>query len=357
MKSSLPPAGSTIAVAMSGGVDSSVTAALLIEQGYTVFGLTMNVIPKYVSDSFPVSSQPAITDARSVADQLGIRHYVVDVSEVFDQEIIDPFCREYLNGRTPNPCIHCNRLIKFSALMNAALEHGASYLATGHYVRIIHGSPCRLMKGVDTAKDQSYFLARLTQDQLRRIITPLGGLRKNDVRGIASRFKLSISKKPESQEICFLPDGAYAEFVSQRHPDQTSPGPIIDREGKHIGTHKGLPHYTIGQRRNLGVALGRPQYVTRIDPDANAIHIGDNDDLTGSRVSASAPNWIIPPDQIHGSVLARLRYRHTESPGTIISSDENKIVFEFDEPQRAITPGQQLVLYVGEEVIGSGTID
>lgn len=354
---SITPHKTTIAVAMSGGIDSSVTASLLCEQGFTVIGITMNVVPDYITAEFGVSSTRTVKDAQSVANQLGITHHVLDLSDHFETEIIEPFCNEYISGRTPNPCIHCNRMIKFSRLLEFGRSLGASYLATGHYVRIDHGPPCRLKKGLDGKKDQSYFLSRLTIDQLRQIITPLGTYTKKRVREMAHDLGLVISKKPESQEICFLPDGAYAQFVEYKQPDNCMPGPIKTADGTVVGTHKGLPHYTIGQRRNLGVALGKPQYVTAIDAQNNTLYIGDDDQLQATGVEADSPHWIIPPDSWSSSRLAaRIRYRHDESPGEVVHYDDERVRFRFDEPQRAITPGQQLVLYRDDEVVGSATI-
>jgi len=347
-----PPENTKIAVAMSGGVDSSVTAYLLLRKGYRVEGVTMRVMPE------ELMSSSAVESAQNAARQLRIPHHVIDVSDQFHENIIKPFCAQYMKGRTPNPCILCNKLIKFSVLIEFALKAGAEYLATGHYARIVHDEYVRLKKGIDTKKDQSYFLAKLDQNQLSRIVMPLGEYTKQQVRLIAQEASLCAKNREESQEICFLPDGDYANFVHRHAQVQAKPGPIMDIFGRTIGTHRGLPYYTIGQRKFLGVSLGRPQYVIEIKTAQNAIVIGDNRHLLRRGVRVIDPNWTTPQKPESGIKLkARIRYRHTEEPGILVTTDDKETQFLFNQAQRAITPGQQIVFYSGDEVIGSGVID
>jgi len=336
----------TIAVAMSGGIDSSVTVSLLLEQGYHVFGITMITYS---------GAEKSAADAQIVAEKLGIQHYTIDLRDKFNERIVKPFCMEYLRGRTPNPCIRCNRLIKFRELTSFAKKHDAEFLATGHYVRIENST---LKKGVDLTKDQSYFLSWLRKDQLKQIITPLGNFTKKQIRKKAVELKLHIKDKPESQEIFFLPDENYSSFIEESGLTKTDHGPIVDISDKIVGEHGGLHNYTIGQRRGIGVALGKPQYVVRIIPEENKVVIGDDNELFHKGVKASDPNWFVPPDNLIGQPLkAKIRYRQQEAPGKIISVDENHVSFVFDSLQRAITPGQQLVIYDGDTVLGGAIID
>ncbi|MCD6459923.1 tRNA 2-thiouridine(34) synthase MnmA [bacterium] len=348
-----------IAVAMSGGVDSSVTALLLKKQGWDVIGITMNL---WKPDSTASKSKTAhIKDAQKVAELIGIPHYVLDLKDLFYEKIVVPFCEEYLRGRTSNPCIHCNRTIKFREILKAAQEKfQAGYIATGHYVRIVNDSGrWRLRKGVDPKKDQSYFLSELTLQQLAHIITPLGDYKKLDVLKIAKENKLPVFHKGESQEICFLPDGNYAEFVVNSGLSVSKPGYIYNIDGKKLGTHKGLPHYTIGQRKNLGIALGRPQYVIKIDHRENSIVIGDNEHLFHRGVRTS--NFSCFSGDIkqlqQKPLYARIRYRHKESKGIMRILYNKYIEFIYDQPQRAITPGQHLVVYDEDYVAAAGIIE
>lgn len=346
--------GKRIAVAMSGGVDSSVTALLLKEHGFDVVGVTMKLWKK--SDD---AVDAAVEDAQKVADHIGISHLTFDLTESFYTTIVEPFCKEYIAGRTPNPCIVCNRLIKFGALFDVIKEKCATDLiATGHYARIEYNGSPRLRKGIDPAKDQSYFLSRLTLEQLARSVMPLGEYTKKEILDIAVAKRLPVAHRPESQEICFLPDGGYADFVMNAGGDTCTPGPIVDVHGKKLGEHHGLPHYTIGQRKNLGVALGKPQYVLEINPETNTIVIGDNHGLFHRGVRSKHLNCLysdgFPTDT---PLKARVRYRHREQPGYIQCVHDDSLVFIFNEPQRAITPGQQLVIYDGEYIVGSGFID
>ncbi len=346
-----------IAVAMSGGVDSSVVALLLRDQGYDIVGVTMKLWNSCHTGGHDVSDS-AIRDAKLVADFLGIPHVEVDLQKIFYKSIVEPFCHEYLQGRTPNPCIVCNPLIKFGALLDFVKNDiGADMVATGHYACIEYGDTCTLRKGIDHTKDQSYFLARLTPDQLAASIFPLGTYAKQDIVSIAHDHKLPVANRPESQEICFLPDGKYAEFVMDSGLAHATPGPIVDSSGKKLGTHRGLPYYTIGQRRSLGVALGKPQYVIDIIPQTNTLVIGDDNLLFHRGVCADNLNCLSNEKfLVDKPYRARIRYRHKECPGHIVKITDDTLEFLFDQPQRAITPGQQLVIYDGDSVVGSGFI-
>jgi tRNA-specific 2-thiouridylase len=342
-----------IAVAMSGGVDSSVAALLLRDQGYDIVGVTMKL---QNNCSFADS---AVRDAKKVADYLCIPHFEIDLSDNFSNTVIKSFCREYMQGRTPNPCIICNPLIKFGALFDHVKTIlGADMIATGHYARIEYGNVCRLLKGVDYTKDQSYFLSRLTPGQLAVSIFPLGKYTKPEVVSIALSKKLPVAGRPESQEICFIPGGDYAEFVMASKVANAKPGDIVDINGRKLGLHRGLPYYTIGQRRNIGVALGKPQYVIDIISETNTLVIGDDDLLFHSGVRAVNLNCLNPQGFPAGKhLLARIRYRHGESSGYILSYADDKLEFVFDQPQRAITAGQQLVIYDDDVVVGAGFIE
>ena len=346
-----------VAVAMSGGADSSVAAVILKEQGYDVIGVTMELWQADTSNN----STDHIEDARKIARLLDIPHYVIDLKDIFYEKVVAPFCKEYLNGKTPNPCIHCNRIIKFHEILRFAREKfNISHIATGHYVRI-EKSPdgFRLRKGIDPKKDQSYFLARLTPDQLSHIITPLGNYNKADIMKIAEQKNLPVFHKGESQEICFLPDGNYADFVADCGLAQSKPGNIYNIDGKKLGTHKGLSHYTIGQRKSLGIALGKPQYVISINAKDNSIVIGDNEHLFHKGMLAKNLSFL--SDNIerlqNKPVYARIRYRHKESKGVMRVIDSNTMEFIYDQPQRAVTPGQHLVVYDDDYVAAAGVID
>jgi tRNA-specific 2-thiouridylase len=342
-----------VVVAMSGGVDSSVAAALLREEGHKIIGLTMQLLPRNGSTC---CGRDAIESARRVAFKLGIPHYVVDFRERFARSVIDDFCREYSLGHTPNPCVICNNEIKFGALREKAAEMGADYVATGHYARIEEdNNRVRLKKGIDTKKDQSYFLCRLTQEQLRHALFPVGGLEKIEVRRIAREMGLPIAARPESQEICFIPDDDYAGFLQGRLA--SSPGPILDGQGKVLGEHRGIVSYTIGQRHRLGLAAAEPVYVTAITPDRNAVIVGTRAQTYGTELIASHLNWIAPDAPSYPfNVRARVRYRHREAEATVTPQDDDNYYVKFAAPQMAITPGQTIAFYDGDTVIGGGTI-
>jgi tRNA-specific 2-thiouridylase len=334
-----------VAIAMSGGVDSSVAAALLKQSGHDVFGVTMDLGSR---------SAASIESAREAAGRLGIPHAVIDLRDVFERRVIDGFCREYARGRTPNPCVVCNREIKFGALRERAVAMGADLIATGHHARIEGGL---LKKGADTRKDQSYFLCRLTPGQLAGAVFPIGRLTKPEVRRLAAGLGLPAASRPESQEACFVPGGNHAAFVSDHLRRPALPGPILDEAGRTLGEHRGISSYTIGQRHGLGVAAAEPLYVTAIRPEQNAVVVGTRESTLTSELVAGDLNWIAcPPPTSPIELKARVRYRHPEAPAVITPLDENTVHVKFAEPQMAVTPGQTIAFYDGDAVIGGGTI-
>lgn len=352
-------------VAMSGGVDSSVTAALLKEQGYEVIGVTMQLWPHNEqaegADRFgSCCGTGAIEDAKKVAHKLGIPHYVMNFRDVFAEKVIDYFCREYSAGRTPNPCIKCNQYIKFDALLEKAKGLGADSIATGHYARIEKATDGRyiLKKGLDLRKDQSYVLYTMTQEQLAHTLMPVGSLNKSEVRQIARDLGLPIAEKAESQEICFIPDDNYPAFLKERIPQAVKAGPILDKDSRNIGEHRGILYYTIGQRKRLSIAAKEPLYVTAIDCNRNAIVVGSKNEVYGDELIATDLNWIsidILDKPIRAK--AKIRYLHNEGDAIIEPIDgEDKVRVKFSEPQMAITPGQAVVFYDGDTVIGGGVI-
>ncbi|MGA2587297.1 MAG: tRNA 2-thiouridine(34) synthase MnmA [Candidatus Aminicenantales bacterium] len=355
-----------VGVAMSGGVDSSVAAALLKGQGYDVIGVTMNLfsLPREACRSENLRSccgWKAQEDANRVAIALGIPHFVVDFRPEFEASVIADFCREYRRGRTPNPCIRCNRFIKFGLLLERVKALGADFVATGHYAigGVDPASGRRLLrKGIDAAKDQSYFLYPLMQAELTRTLFPVGEYTKEQIRGLAAEYNLPVAEKAESQEICFIPDDDYPRFLKERWPDAFRSGPIVDTRGKKIGTHGGIAHFTIGQRRGLGIAAPHPLYVVAIDVGKNTIVAGKNEDLYRRGLEASDVNWISGEGPAEPrAARARIRYKHVEAPATITPRDSGKVLVEFEKTQRAITPGQAVVFYDGDIVLGGGIID
>jgi len=344
-----------VAVALSGGVDSAVAAALLREEGYQVIGVTMRVWPP----DGPAGGVAA--GARRVADRLDIPHHVVDCRGVFAERVIAHFCREYDLGRTPNPCIRCNQFIKFGALRERARELGADFIATGHYARIEKDAAngrYLVKKGSDRSKDQSYFLYALTQEQLKYSLFPLGGFNKERVRRIAEELGLPAASRPESRDICFIPDSDYPRFLKDYAGGATRPGPILDRRGNVLGEHKGLIFYTIGQRKGLGISAGEPLYVVAIDRERSAVIVGSREETYGSELTASELNWMAngkPRRPLR--VKARIRYLHREAGATVIPSGEDRVQVVFEEPQMALTPGQAVVFYDGERVVGGGSIE
>ncbi|HYU77859.1 MAG TPA: tRNA 2-thiouridine(34) synthase MnmA [Vicinamibacterales bacterium] len=351
-----------IVVAMSGGVDSSVAAALLAEQGHDVIGVSMQLYDQTEGQaSFGTCCTiDDLHDARRVAAAIGIPHYILNFENRFDEQVVSNFVREYTHGRTPIPCAHCNSDVKFSTLLERAMGFGAATLATGHYARIDRADDggFRLRRGLDGSKDQSYFLFSLTQEQLARAQFPVGHLGKTEVRELARRLNLRVASKPDSQEICFVPDGDYAAFIERRSPDLTRPGVIVDRQGTRLGTHAGVHRFTIGQRKGLGLSASEPLYVLEIKPDASEIVVGPRDALGRATLTASEVNWVsgVAPSSWQ-RVQAQIRYRHGAAPARVRALDDGRADLEFDEPQSAITPGQAVVFYDGDVVVGGGWID
>ena len=353
-----------IVVAMSGGVDSSVAAALLREQGHDVIGLSMQLYDQRGTEEGAASFGSCCTlddlhDARRVASAIGIPHYIVNFERQFQDTVISNFVREYASGRTPLPCAHCNSDLKFSTLLERALGFGAGHVATGHYARVEEKEGRWLLKrSLDPAKDQSYFLFSLTQEQLSRARFPVGDLTKPRVRDEARRLGLAVSEKPDSQEICFVPGGDYAAFVEARQPDVARSGAIVDEQGKTIGQHAGVHRFTVGQRKGLGIAAPAPLYVLKLEPDTGTVVVGARASLEQARLEASGVNWIsceAPASWI--PVTAQIRHRHAASPARVRALAGGRAELEFDTPQAAITPGQAVVFYDGEVVVGGGWID
>lgn len=377
-------------VGMSGGVDSSVAAYLVREAGYETTGATMRLFDNEtigLDSGKTCCSLSSIEDACAVANRLGIYYVVYDMREDFKREVINRFVDAYEHGATPNPCVACNKYLKFDLLYQLCardlLSDAASYdageanvnelaersiaeapplsIATGHYARIEHDRGAGrflLRKGVDPGKDQSYFLCDLTQEQLGRTLFPLGSMQKSEVREVAESLGLVTAKKRESQDICFVPGGDYASFIREYTGHEYPNGDFVDAQGNVMGEHKGIIKYTIGQRKGLGLALKKPAYVCGLDVENNRVILGDNDDLFKRDLTASQFNWIataVPSSDIRAS--ARIRYRHHEAPARIIPIGADRVKIEFDEPQRAMTRGQSVVVYDGEYVIGGGIID
>ncbi len=355
-----------VAVAMSGGVDSSVAAALLLKKGYEVVGLTMKLVdlpPEYCrsEDLRSCCGSAASNDAWKVARALGIPHYVADMRGPFERLVIDDFRSEYGKGRTPNPCVRCNRFIKFDLLLERARALGAEFIATGHYARIERdpGSDLFLLKkGKDASKDQSYFLYAMGQRELARTLLPVGGLEKRAVRRLASALMLPVADKPESQEICFVPDNDYARFLRKENELLSCPGPIVDREGRELGRHPGIIHFTVGQRRGLGIAASRPLYVLAVDAASNRVVVGPGEFLDGRGLAASGVT-LVSGERLEKPFRARvkIRSRHAAAAATVRPSGESGAEVFFDAPQRAVAPGQAAVFYRRSTVLGGGTID
>jgi len=350
-----------VVVGMSGGVDSSVAAYLLLKKGYDVIGITLEVTPKdegFFEREGGCCSLRDIEDARHVAYRLGIPFYVFNMRKNFKEKVIDNFIDEYLSGNTPNPCIRCNKFIKFEDLLNRSLGLGANYIATGHYAKIENrGSRYLLKRGNDVHKDQSYVLYNLTQDQLKHTLMPCGDYTKDEIREIAYEIGLEVAKKPDSQEICFVIDDDHGKFIKSQVPDKVLPGNFVDKNGKVLGRHKGIVYYTIGQRKGLGIALGKPVFVIDINPLTNEVVIGDEEDLLKSSLIIKDVN-LIGIDELKEpmEVMGKIRYAAKPSLATIYPLEDGKIKLEFKEKQRAITKGQSCVLYDGDYVIGGGII-
>ena len=353
-----PPEGARVAVAMSGGVDSAVAALLLVEAGCAVTGVTLKL---WCSEDFPereteksCCSREALGDAAATAARLGIPHHVWDYSEEFRRAVIDPFREEYFRGRTPNPCVECNRKVRFRLLHERLRRAGFDRLATGHYARIDSGpAGPRLMRAADRAKDQSYVLWGIGREALAHTSFPLGELTKKEVRAIAADRGLPVAEREESQDICFIPDGDLASFLSDRRE-----GDIVDGSGEKVGTHSGAARYTVGQRRGLGIAAPEPLYVTGVDVGGNVVRVGRGDELLARGADLGETELLVPAEELAaGKVRVRIRYRHEPAAARVELREGGRARVLFDEPQRAVTPGQSAVFYRGEVVLGGGVIE
>jgi len=362
-----------IAVAMSGGVDSSTVAALLAREGRGVVGLTMQLwnqrrLPELAVEGATgrCCSLDDVYDARRVAEQIGIPYYVVNFERQFEEQVVKPFVSEYLAGRTPIPCTLCNNYIKFDRFLEMADAVGAREIATGHYARVSYDKAAgryQLRRGVDESKDQTYFLFGLTQAQLARTLFPLGAMTKPEVRELARSLGLSVAAKSDSQEICFVPNGDYAAFLSAYLKETGVPlertrGEIVTTAGRRVGEHAGVHHFTVGQRRGLGIAAAEPLYVIATDPVAQRVVVGGNGDLLRRRLSAREVNWIsIDPPRTPVRAAVKIRNKHAGAAATLVAESADRVTVEFDEPQRAVTPGQAAVFYDGDLALGGGWIE
>ena len=364
-----------IAVAMSGGVDSSAAAAMLKDEGHELVGFTMQLWKQRRGLSVDADGEPLpsrccslddVYDARHVAEQLGFPFYVLNLERDFERAVVEPFVQSYLAGETPIPCVACNSRLKFASLDRLAQSLRCDKVATGHYARVVYDAVAdrhRLLRGLDAQKDQTYFLWELTQAQLSRALFPLGEMRKDEAREAARGHRLNVADKRESQEICFVPDGDYAGFIDRyleaegREDERPAPGEIVDAGGRVLGRHGGVHRYTTGQRRGLGLSRPLPLYVVRVEAERNRVVVGHEDELLASEFEAAGVNWVAF-DEPAGPVRAdvRVRYRHAEAPATITPLGGARARVRFDEPQRAVTPGQATVFYRGEEVVGGGWI-
>ena len=352
-----------VVVGMSGGVDSSVAAWLLLQKGYDVMGVTMQIwqdeVPEQVEENGGCCGLSAVDDARRVASRLEIPYYVMNFKQDFKENVIDYFMDEYLKGHTPNPCIACNRYVKWESLLKRSMDIGADYIATGHYARIeqLPNGRYALRKSATSAKDQTYALYNLTQEQLSKTLMPVGEYTKDQIRTFAEELGLPVAHKPDSQEICFVPDGDYAKFIEENSGKKIPEGNFVWTDGTVIGKHKGITHYTIGQRKGLGLAMGRPVVVTEIRPETSEVVIGEADDVFRTTLRADRLNWMSVPDiEEEARFLAKIRYNHSGSMCTVRKIEEDLVECTFDEPVRAVTPGQAVVFYDGDYVAGGGTI-
>lgn len=352
-----------VVVGMSGGVDSSVAAYLLKEQGYDVIGITMQIWEKDApeDENGGCCGLSAVDDARRVCQKLDIPHYVMNFRADFEKYVIDYFADEYRKGRTPNPCIACNRYVKWESMLQKSLQLGAKYIATGHYARISKDEKTgryTLRQSATLAKDQTYALYNLTQHQLAHTLMPLGDYTKDQIRDIAKKIELAVATKPDSQEICFIPDNDYAKYISDNTDVENKEGNFVDTQGNIIGKHKGIIHYTIGQRKGLGISAGKPLYVIEINPTTNEVVVGDDRDVFQHKVYVDQLNFMpfetLPPGKME--LTAKIRYSHRPAACIVEMVDTDMMLCTFEEPQRAVTPGQALVLYKEDVVVGGGTI-
>jgi tRNA-specific 2-thiouridylase len=351
---------SRVVVAMSGGVDSSVAAALLVEQGYDVVGMMLRLWAEAGGSANRCCTPDAIGDAQYIADDLGIPFYVRDYKNIFKKIIVEPFIDSYAQGLTPNPCLTCNRVIRFDLLLKEALALGAQYLATGHYARVRRNEAglYELWRGLDPDKDQSYVLHTLTQENLPHVMFPLGDYTKDEVREMAVKYDLPVFNKPDSQDLCFLGDGSYRDFLKRNASDIFEPGEIVNAQGETLGEHQGLPAYTIGQRRGLGIAAPQPHYVIKLEANANRLVVGTRDELGGDRLTAHSVSYISgQPFDRPTRVEAKIRYKARPVPATVTSLPDNRLQARLDQPLPDITPGQGFVFFQGERVLGGGIIE
>jgi tRNA-specific 2-thiouridylase len=351
-----------VMVGMSGGVDSSVTAALLLEAGYDVIGITLELWqdPEVEKNDGGCCSLSAVDDARGVCNMLGIPFYVLNMKQQFKEKVIDNFINEYVSARTPNPCIQCNRFVKFGAMLDKANAMGIDFIATGHYAKIDFDDQTnrwQLKRSATDKKDQTYALYNMTQYQLSRTLMPVGNFTKEQIRLKAMEIGLTVAYKPDSQEICFVPDNNYSNFIIKNTGIKNMPGDFVNINGKKLGTHNGLINYTVGQRKGLGIALGKPTYVVGLDISNNKVILGSDEDVFKNSLIATDLNWIsmdFPATPIE--VTAKIRYSSPLAAAKVIPIDETHVKVEFEKPQRAITPGQSVVFYKSDIVVGGGVI-
>lgn len=351
-----------IVVAMSGGVDSSTVAAMLVEQGHEVIGITLQLydVNKVGVKRGTCCAGIDIYDAKNVASKLGIPHYVLDYESKFKQAVIDDFADTYLRGETPIPCVKCNQTVKFSDLYKMAQDLGAEALATGHYVQKIQGEEGpELHRGIDPHKDQSYFMFVINQEQLGYLEFPLGGYSKQETRKLAEKYNLDVADKPDSQDICFVPDGNYANIIERLRPGALDKGEIVDTEGNVLGTHDGIINFTIGQRKGLGISDPKPYYVTKIKPETNTVVVGREEDLKQKTFYIKDTNWLVNTNVLNEGFKTSIKIRSTHEPQkATIYKDQEKGLYavELETPQKSITPGQACVAYDGNKVVGGGWI-